>query len=74
MRTPLVEGQIADQAKTHGIPEAEVVEQIMLARAAIKRLIEPEEVAEVVAYLCSPAAGVHHRHVDRHGRRLDARS
>ncbi|HEX6968792.1 MAG TPA: 3-hydroxybutyrate dehydrogenase [Micromonosporaceae bacterium] len=56
VRTPLVEGQIADQAAAHGIPENEVIEKIMLARAAIKRLIEPEEVAELVAYLCSPAA------------------
>lgn len=56
VRTALVEGQIADQAATHGIPPSEVVEKIMLARAAIKRLIEPEEVAELVAYLCSPAA------------------
>jgi 3-hydroxybutyrate dehydrogenase len=56
VRTPLVEGQIAAQAASHGIPEDEVVEKIMLARAAIKRLIEPEEVAELVAYLCSPAA------------------
>ena len=57
VRTPLVEGQIADQAKTHGIPESEVVERIMLARSAIKRLVEPEEVAELLAFLCSPAAG-----------------
>jgi len=56
VRTPLVEGQIADQAHTHGIPESEVVEKIMLARAAIRRLIEPDEVAELVAYLCSPVA------------------
>lgn len=56
VRTPLVEGQISAQAATHGIPESEVVEKIMLARAAIKRLIEPEEVAELIAYLCSPAA------------------
>jgi 3-hydroxybutyrate dehydrogenase len=56
VRTPLVEGQIADQARTHGISEDEVVEQVMLARAAIRRLIEPDEVAEAVAYLCSPAA------------------
>lgn len=41
VRTPLVEGQLADQAKS-GIPEDEVIEKIMLARAAIKRLIEPE--------------------------------
>jgi 3-hydroxybutyrate dehydrogenase len=57
VRTPLVEGQIADQARTHGIPESEVVEKIMLTSAAIKRLIEPGEVAELVAYLCTDAAG-----------------
>jgi 3-hydroxybutyrate dehydrogenase len=56
VRTPLVEGQIADQARTHGIPEDEVVGQVMLAPAAVKRLIEPAEVAEAVAYLCSPMA------------------
>ncbi|HEY4625108.1 MAG TPA: 3-hydroxybutyrate dehydrogenase [Blastococcus sp.] len=56
VRTPLVEGQIADQAKAHGLSEDQVVEQIMLAPAAIKRLIEPEEVADAVAWLCSPAA------------------
>jgi 3-hydroxybutyrate dehydrogenase len=56
VRTPLVEGQIADQARTHGISEDEVVEQVMLAPAAVKRLIEPAEVAEAVAYLCSSAA------------------
>jgi 3-hydroxybutyrate dehydrogenase len=56
VRTPLVEGQIADQAKAHGLSEDEVVEQVMLAPAAIKRLIEPPEVAEAVAFLCSPAA------------------
>src|SRR5262249_20819914 len=50
VRTPLVEGQIADQARAHGITEAEVVERIMLQRSAIKRLIEPAEVAELVAY------------------------
>ena len=56
VRTALVEGQIADQAAAHGISAEEVVTKIMLDRAAIKRLIEPEEVAELVAYLCSPAA------------------
>jgi 3-hydroxybutyrate dehydrogenase len=56
VRTPLVEGQIADQAKVHGLSENEVVEQVMLVRAAVKRLIEPEEVADAVAFLCSPAA------------------
>ncbi|GAA0741610.1 3-hydroxybutyrate dehydrogenase [Dactylosporangium roseum] len=57
VRTPLVEGQISAQAATHGIPEAEVIEKIMLTSSAIKRLIEPEEVAELVAYLCTDAAG-----------------
>jgi 3-hydroxybutyrate dehydrogenase len=56
VRTPLVENQIAAQAANHGISESEVVEKIMLARAAIKRLIEPAEVAELVAFLCTPAA------------------
>jgi 3-hydroxybutyrate dehydrogenase len=56
VRTPLVEGQIAAQAASHGIAEDEVVEKIMLAHAAIKRLVEPDEVAELLAYLCSPAA------------------
>jgi 3-hydroxybutyrate dehydrogenase len=56
VRTPLVEGQIADQAKAHGLSEDDVVAKVMLAPAAIKRLIEPEEVAEAVAYLCSSAA------------------
>jgi 3-hydroxybutyrate dehydrogenase len=55
VRTPLVEGQIADQAKAHGLSEDQVVEQIMLAPAAVKRLIEPDEVAAAVAFLCSPA-------------------
>jgi 3-hydroxybutyrate dehydrogenase len=56
VRTPLVEGQIADQARAHGLSEDQVVEQVMLAPAAVKRLIEPAEVAEAVAWLCSPAA------------------
>ncbi len=54
VRTALVEGQIADQARTHGISADAVVEDIMLKPAAIKRLIEPAEVAELVAYLCGP--------------------
>ncbi|GII24441.1 3-hydroxybutyrate dehydrogenase [Planosporangium mesophilum] len=56
VRTPLVERQIAAQAEAHGISEDEVVEKVMLEPAAIKRLIEPAEVAELVAYLCSPEA------------------
>jgi len=57
VRTPLVESQIADQARTLNIPEAEVIERVMLAPAAIKRLIEPEEVAEYALFLASERAG-----------------
>lgn len=56
VRTPLVERQIAAQAATHGIPQDEVVGRVLLARSAVKRLIEPDEVAELVAYLCSASA------------------
>lgn len=56
VRTPLVEGQIADQAKLHGISEDDVLEQVMLTEPAVKRLVEADEVAEVVAFLCGPAA------------------
>jgi 3-hydroxybutyrate dehydrogenase len=58
VRTPLVEKQIADQARTHGIPEEEVVEKIMLTRSAIKRMIEPAEVAALVSFLTSDDAGM----------------
>lgn len=56
VRTPLVERQIADQARAHGVPEGEVVEKIMLASAAVKRLVEPQEVGELVAFLTGPAS------------------
>jgi 3-hydroxybutyrate dehydrogenase len=56
VRTPLVEKQIADQAQAHGIPEERVVSEVLLKDSALRRLIEPEEVAEAVAYLCSPQA------------------
>ena len=54
VRTPLVERQISDQAKAHGLPEDRVLEEVILAPHAVKRLIEPEEVAEAVAYLLGP--------------------
>ena len=57
VRTPLVESQIADQARTRGISIEEVVEKVMLEPAAVKRLITPEEVAALIVYLCSDAAG-----------------
>lgn len=56
VRTPLVERQIADQAAAHGITPERVTSEILLAESALKRLLEPEEVAEAVAYLCSPHA------------------
>ena len=58
VRTPLVDNQIADQAKANRMSPEEVVEKIMLAPAAVKRLIEPAEVGDFVAYLCSEPAGV----------------
>ncbi|MEU8531218.1 MULTISPECIES: 3-hydroxybutyrate dehydrogenase [Streptomyces] len=54
VRTPLVERQIADQAAAHGIPPERVVTDVLLKDSALKRLIEPEDVAEAVLYLCSP--------------------
>jgi 3-hydroxybutyrate dehydrogenase len=56
VRTPLVERQIADQARIHGIDPDAVVEQVMLAPAAVKRLVEPDEVAELAAVLYGPAS------------------
>ncbi|MBI1942858.1 MAG: 3-hydroxybutyrate dehydrogenase [Betaproteobacteria bacterium] len=58
VRTPLVDSQIADQARANRMSPEEVIGKIMLAPAAVKRLIEPAEVAGFVAYLCSDAAGV----------------
>ena len=54
VRTPLVEGQIAAQAELHGLPEERVLEDVILAPHAVKRLLEPGEVADVVAFLCGP--------------------
>jgi 3-hydroxybutyrate dehydrogenase len=58
VRTPLVEKQIADQAKVHGIPESEVVEKIMLTETAVKRLVEADEVASLAGWLVSDKAGM----------------
>ncbi len=56
VRTPLVERQIADQAAAHGLPEERVLADVLLKDSALKRLLEPHEVAEAVAYLCGPQA------------------
>jgi 3-hydroxybutyrate dehydrogenase len=58
VRTPLVERQIADQARVHGMPEEEVVERIMLTEAAVKRLVEPAEVADLVLWLTGDTAAM----------------
>ncbi|CAA9266714.1 MAG: D-beta-hydroxybutyrate dehydrogenase [uncultured Arthrobacter sp.] len=58
VRTPLVEKQLAEQARVHGIPEAEVLAKVMLTESAIKRLVEPTEVASLVAWLASDDAGM----------------
>jgi 3-hydroxybutyrate dehydrogenase len=54
VRTPLVEAQIPDQAKAHGMSEDDVLEEVILAPHAVKRLIEPDEVAKVIAFLAGP--------------------
>jgi 3-hydroxybutyrate dehydrogenase len=56
VRTPLVTAQLADQAATHGLSESEVLDKVLLEPVAVKRLIEPAEVAELVALLCGPAS------------------
>jgi 3-hydroxybutyrate dehydrogenase len=58
VRTPLVEKQIADQARVHGIPEEEVVATVMLTESAVKRLVEPAEVADLVRWLSGPTAAM----------------
>lgn len=58
VRTELVEKQIADQARVHGISEADVVEKVLLTEQSVKRLVEPEEVASLVVWLTGPHAGM----------------
>jgi 3-hydroxybutyrate dehydrogenase len=55
VRTPLVEAQIADQARAHGMAEERVLEDVLLAPQAVKRLLEPAEVADVVAFVLGPS-------------------
>lgn len=58
VRTALVQKQVADQARVHGIPEAEVLAKVMLTESAIKRLVEPDEVAALVGWLASDEASM----------------
>jgi 3-hydroxybutyrate dehydrogenase len=55
VRTGLVEGQVAAQAEATGVDESRVLDEVILEPHAVKRLIEPEEVAEVVRFLLSDA-------------------
>ncbi len=56
VRTLLVDKQIDDQAKAHGIPREDVLEKVIYAEAPMKRMLEPEEVAELAVYLASDLA------------------
>ena len=55
VRTPLIEAQIADQARAHGLPKERVLADVILERQAVKRLLEPTEVADVVGFLLGPS-------------------
>ncbi|HSR11925.1 MAG TPA: 3-hydroxybutyrate dehydrogenase [Thermodesulfobacteriota bacterium] len=55
-RTPLVEKQLHDLARAQGVPFDQVLERVGLSEAAVKRLIEPEEIAGLVGFLSSDAA------------------
>jgi 3-hydroxybutyrate dehydrogenase len=54
VRTPLVEHQIAAQAEARGLPAERVLDEVILQPHAVKRLLEPEEVADVAAFLLGP--------------------
>jgi len=56
VRTPLLENQIDAQAMSHGISQKDVIEKIMLQKSAVKKLIEPKDIADMVKFLCSDAA------------------
>ena len=58
VRTPLVEAQIVDQARVHGMAEERVLEDVILAPQALKRMLEPAEVADAVAYLLGPGGSL----------------
>lgn len=67
VRTALVEKQIESQSELHSIPKEQVIKDIMLAPMPQKELIEPEEIGEVVLFLCSRAA----RHINGHNLIMD---
>lgn len=54
VRTPIVESQIEAQSRATGVPPERVIEEVLLAPQAVKRMLEPEEVAETAAFLLGP--------------------
>lgn len=56
VKTPLVEGQIKDQAKAHNLSEAEVVEKIMLKKQAVKEFISADKIGELALFLANENA------------------
>lgn len=56
VKTPLVEGQIKDQAKTHGMSEDEVVEKVMLKKQAVKSFVPVEKIGEMCVFLAADNA------------------
>jgi 3-hydroxybutyrate dehydrogenase len=71
VRTPLVQKQIADQARLHGIAEDDVVATVLLAENAVKRLVEPAEVAELPGLAGWARHRDGHFRVVHHRRRLE---
>jgi len=55
VQTPLVDGQIDDQAKAHGMSREDVIRDIVLASQPSKRFVEVEHIADTVLFLCGPA-------------------
>jgi len=56
VKTPLVESQIRDQAKVHGLSEEQVVRDVILASQPNKRFVEVDALGDIVVFLCSPTA------------------
>lgn len=66
--TPLVRQQLPFLARTHGLPEEEVLEKVVLRAVPMKRLIDPSEIAAYALFLCSDAA----RSITAQGCTIDA--
>ena len=54
VRTPIVESQVEAQSRATGLPPERVVEDVLLAPQAVKRLLEPDDVADTAAFLLGP--------------------